>query len=190
MVLSLRDWGVVRARSRHPLLRGKRALARGTFSAVFEGASPTTVLKLTLDRSHYAYMTDYLAPQGVFKPRLVQDFGAIGQTTRGFELYLLEVERLEKLPRGNPSARVVRRVVKHYRDSGYKDLPCEASAVKELDEGFARFLADLNVFISNFDCRFDGKVGNNFLYRPSEDQLVVSDPVFDAQLLVTASRPG
>lgn len=188
MVLYLRDWGVMRARRRHQLLRAKRVLARGTFCAVFEGSRADTVLKLTLDRSHYVYMTDSLSPQGTYKPRLIEDFGAIGQTTKGHELYLIEVERLEKLPRGNLAARVARRVVQHFRQSGYKELPCEEAAVRELDASFAEFLSDLNVFITNFGFRFDGKVGNNFMYRPSEDQLVVSDPVFDAQLLAEAHK--
>jgi len=188
MVLSLRDWGVVRARSRHRLLRAKRVLARGTFSAIFDGSRADTVLKLTLDRSQYVYMTDSLSPQGAYKPRLIEDFGAIGQTTQGHELYLIEVERLEKLPRGNAAARVARRVVKHFWQSGCKELPCEESAVKELDAGFAEFLSDLHAFITNFDFRFDAKVGSNFLYRSSENQLVVSDPVFDAELLAEALK--
>ncbi len=188
MLLKLRDWGVMRARSRHPALKGKRALARGTFCAVFEGSTPSTVYKLTLDRSHYAYMTDGLSPSGDFKPRLIEDFGTIGQTTSGLELYLLEVERLEKLPRGNSAAQVIRRVVKHYRNSGYKELPCEPGDVKGLDGKLARFLCQLNWFIQNFGYTFDGKVGNNFLYRPEDGHLVVSDPVFDAQLLKDSCR--
>lgn len=64
------------------LLLGRRTLGRGTFSAVFEGTTAESVLKLTMGPEQYAYMTDGQAPQGVYKPRLYADHGIVGNTSQ------------------------------------------------------------------------------------------------------------
>ena len=179
MVLNLKDPGVARVRRTHPLLQGKKPFARGSFSAVFDGTQPDRVLKLTVDSLHYCYLTDYCTPQGPHKPVVHQDFDDVGETADGQALYLVEVERLNKLPVGNPYKRLLGRVIRWYTRNGRHYLPDEDTDFKGLPKTLASFFADLNVFVDNYGANFDPKVGNNFLLRPADDTLVVNDPIFD-----------
>lgn len=187
MILHLKDWGVQRAR-RHELLAGKPALARGAFGAIFEGTRPDRVLKLTLDRMHYCYMTDYCAPQGVHKPVLHQDLEAIGETSTGQDIFLIEVERLQPLERKSESSRVIRRLMRKFCLGGHREVPDDLTAVKGYFQSLAAFMGQLNWFAQNYECRIDGKVGQNYMQR-ADGTLVASDPVYDHKLMARYRRP-
>lgn len=187
-VLQLLDRGVQAVRRTHPDLLGKGALARGTFSVVFEGTEPGRVLKLTLDETHYVYMTDGLAPTGPHKPVLFQDYGVVGNTGAGTNLYLLEVERLAPLPRVDRGRRAIARF---FRDTAYSDrLEGEEAHFAEygMSASLANFFSQLCCFASNFSFAVDRAVGQNYMRRLSDGMLVASDPVYDRAQMEREAR--
>lgn len=102
--LRLDQFGVKMAR-RHKLLEGKKPIARGAFSAVFEGRRKNTVLKMTVDDIGYFLFNDACAKVEHWHfPRVVENYFCIGDTIiNGVEypIYLYEMERLEKLKRSS-----------------------------------------------------------------------------------------
>ncbi len=175
-IMKLNDYGVQRARCSQDALRQAKLLGRGTFGAVFEGSKPGRVFKLTTDRSHRDYLVDGLSPEGVYKPKVFEDFDEVGETSKGYSLYLFEMERLQPIRRGTANGRLARRIVNfvgaakrcpEMDDKGWDDLP----------PALFRFMEDLNMFISNFDCRYDMH-WKNFMER-DDGTLVFSDPVLD-----------
>lgn len=99
------------------VLQGKKPIARGCFSAVYDGQRPNTVLKLTADNLGYSLLNDaVIGIGGRHLPRIVKDFFCVGDTNingEDFPLYLYEMERLEKIKTGSPERRLVRQIVKH-----------------------------------------------------------------------------
>jgi hypothetical protein len=180
-VLYLKDWGVERVRRTLPCFANTKLLARGSFGAVFETADPNRVLKLTTDEKHYAYLTDGLAPQGCYKPVVLVDHGEVGETEDGLTLYLVEMERLQKVRTGTENGRLTRRIVNYVGAHAQSAFPETTTAVRGLPAALAGFLEDLNTFISNFACAADAHWGN-FMER-MDGTLVVSDPVYDKPLL-------
>ena len=184
--LQLRDPGVLRARY-HPALRGKPALARGEFSAIFEGSRPDTVLKLTADASHYAYMTDGYAPDGPHKPELIADLDEVGEAATGETLYLLEVERLAPVRKQDEYTRAVRRTMRAVRGAR---IPESVWEDQKLPPSLAAFFQSLNWFAVNFGYCIDAKFGSNYLCRPCDGTLVASDPVFDQRAMRQGRNPS
>jgi len=186
LVLNLKDPVVRRIRATLPIFANTRLLARGTFCAVFETSSPDRVLKLTTDRSHYAYLTDGLAPEGPYKPQVLENHGYLEDTWTGAPLYLLEVERLRPVTPRTENSRLARRIVAYTDGEGEGQYPTQPGQVKGLTEPLAMFCEEVNYFTSNFDCVTDPRVGN-FMER-NDGTLVMSDPVFDHKLLRKLGR--
>lgn len=186
LVLNLKDPVVKRIRATHPSFANTRMLARGTFCAVFETSNPDRVLKLTADRSHYAYLTDGLAPEGPHKPLVLENHGYLDDTLSGAPLYLVEVERLRPVTPRTENSRLTRRIVAYACKDEDGQYPTQIDQVKGLSEPLAQFCEDVNCFTSNFDCITDPRYGN-FMER-NDGTLVMSDPVFDFKLLRKMER--
>ncbi len=175
-IVTLRDPAVSRLRKRHPLLKNKKIIGRGVFCRVFEGSTPQSVYKLTADRSHVEYLTDRLSPQGRFKPVVIEDYGVVGTLKTGTDIYLLEVERLQRLKRRSKNARLVAEIMNQTR----RALPTEDKALEKDQPGLLEFMEDLNNFTYNFLCTFDLHYAN-FMER-TDGTLIFSDPVFDEEI--------
>lgn len=65
----------------HPLLKGKKLIGRGMFSAVFE-TGPDTVLKLTVDSVNYALLVGPARMIGAHFPHVLEDQGGGWQQSR------------------------------------------------------------------------------------------------------------
>jgi hypothetical protein len=177
-ILNLNDWNVKRLRATHPAFAGTRLLARGSFCAVFTMPDPTRVLKLTTDATHIGYLTDGLAPQGAYKPQVLAEHDVDVETSHGLSLYLLEVERLQKVQPGSPAKKLAGRLMRYFKE--HERLPDEPGEVEGLTAPLARFLDQLNWFFTNYRARPDLKL-DNFMQR-DDGTLVLSDPVFDHRL--------
>lgn len=96
----------------HPILKGKKLIASGMFSGVFEGNSPNTVLKLTICPATHSMLTEI---DDVHSPKLIKDYGVVGEFMTGTNvtetkltkpvrklvpMYLVEVEKLHKIKPG------------------------------------------------------------------------------------------
>jgi hypothetical protein len=178
-VLSLRDPSVVSLRRSHPAFAGTRLLKRGSFCGVFSQPQSDCVLKLTTDSSHVGYLTDWCAPKGDYKPRVLTDHGQVGETSlRALPLYLLEVERLKPLQAGSASSKLARRLSRFTR--ACRNFPEDLQALSDLSPPLLEFIAQLSWFIDNYDCKLDAHA-QNFMER-DDGTLVFSDPVFDHKL--------
>jgi len=177
-VLCLSDPVVKQLRREHPAFKGTRLLKRGMFCGVFSMPSPDRVLKLTTDRSHSGYLTDWCAPKGDYKPMVLEDYGQVAETQAGdLPLHLLEVERLFPVRRGSPNAKLVTRLIK-FTDR-MPNFPEDLSGL-DVAPALKMFLEELTWFIGNYDCKLDtGR--NNFMER-ADGTLVFSDPTFDYKL--------
>ena len=189
--LNLTDSGIKAARC-HEAIAGKKVMARGAFSAVFDNGN--TVHKLTLDK--YAYM---LCTDGVIGcssrhfTQVFHNYGDVGEVD-GEPVYLFECEKLEKLPKAGPLRALARRVcrqatthasnhIRFHREQEGLTLAIQELAMDELlpetlQEGFA----DLHKFASNVEEGWGLDLHTaNLMVRPSDSTLVISDPLADVK---------
>lgn len=185
-VLNLKDWRVSKARRSISLLRDKKALARGSRSAIFEGSAPDRLLKLMADTPGYLYLTDRYAPKGPHTPVTYEDFGSVGETEAGVTLYLVEVEKLIRRPRAHPSNRILKKAygislatkMRHGGRWAPSNLPEDPEEYPWLPPSLAEFFGELNQFVGNMQVLLDYNLGKNYLLR-ANGELVANDPVFE-----------
>jgi hypothetical protein len=174
-ILDLADLNVKALRATHPAFAGTKLLARGGFCAVFTMPDPARVLKLTTDKQHVCYLTDGIAPQGEHKPQVLVEHDIDTETKNGLNLYLLEVERLQKIQAGSPAKKLATRMMRFYKE--HRRLPQGLADIEGMTPSLAQFLQDLTWFVTNYEARLDLKM-DNFMQR-ADGTLVMSDPVFD-----------
>lgn len=127
-ILTLNDAAVRKLRREHPILKGKKLIASGQYSGVFEGTTPETVLKLTIDAPSYVFHSLYMRSHGLPKKHFTQvvaDYGVVGEfviaknipvtaitkpTNLCVPIYLYECERLEKLPTKTDNSKLVMKI--------------------------------------------------------------------------------
>ena len=83
----------------HPLLARTKLIGRGAYSMIFLGAS--NVFKLTTDRVSYELAESQMQWQCASLPKVIGLHGQIGTTDGGLPLFLMAIERLEKLVLGS-----------------------------------------------------------------------------------------
>jgi hypothetical protein len=188
--LNLSDAGVKAARC-HEAIIGKKVLARGSFSAVFDTGN--TVHKLTLDQYAYMLSTDQVI--GCSSRHFTQvlfNHGEIGEVD-GHPLYLFECE-LEKLPKSGPLRALARRVCRqatthatshlrfHRKREGLTLAIQELSMDESLPESVQEAFAELHQFASNVEEGWGLDLHSaNLMVRPTDDTLVISDPLADVK---------
>lgn len=194
-ILQLTDPGVKSVISTHPALQGKARIGRGFYSIVFDNGD--TVLKLTADAHHYDLLQFYA--EGSCFPKVVNNYGCVGDQKRGnFPLYLLEIEKLVKVPGKTANSKTVHRLCKNaakmmavktpifekhadkinmarivpetfYQMSEDKELP---TALREGLEQLGRFALDYEGVGMDFH-------PSNFMQRESTGELILSDPIMN-----------
>lgn len=203
MAVLLLNQASVRDALRHPELIGKKRFARGEFSAVFD-AGEEKVIKVTVDSIQYEIFTRYEWDNRHF-PIVTTDHGIIGEQTiydeDSLSIYMVEMERLVKLPRGGEVTRLVRKLVrkaddlhlKHLKGWNYDytratvDTLDKLSEWGALPESLRASLAELSCRVANYDGANLDIHSGNVMIRPSTGELVLSDPICDARTLI-ASR--
>ena len=174
-ILKLRDAGVRRA-TRLPVLAGLPRIGRGTFAAVYDNGN--SVLKLTCDRVHYSMLCDGLAPRGEHFPKVIRDYGEVGEM-KGDPLFLVEVEKLTSIHRSSPEARTSARklikIIEHHwsrtwtptylgnQGAGQKNAKLLAGARflralmfdQNIPEQMRQAFEELSIFVENFQCGLD-----------------------------------
>jgi hypothetical protein len=183
-LINLRDKGV-RGALLHPIIQGKKRLARGVYSVVFEGQD--SVFKLTVDRVAYelaAQQADWKCP-GL--PLTVALHGEIGSTEDGIPLRLIELERLAPLARGSKERSACLAIGKRVAQSRHRfDLASdqlgevapfiETNILREAVEHLSDF-AKARSSYAVLDLH-----GGNFMQRPSTGEPVITDPFLDAEI--------
>jgi hypothetical protein len=193
----------VKSAMNHPLLKDKKPIGRGVFSAVFEGTRKNTVLKMTVDDISYCLLNDCtVGVKHRHFPRVIENHGDIGAARINwmhYPIYLYEVERLEKLKNGSDTKRLARMISKsqdkaHRRNSIYR-LDDYTKAHIELtvmarDAMLPRSIRNALSLLSDFCSNMPGSVLDmhlgNFMQRKN-GELVITDPLASAEIMNKAS---
>lgn len=173
-ILSKKDPAVSRLIKSSELLRAAKELGSGNFGKVFTSSKPTRVLKLTTDKTHYEYLIGKTAPASIFRPRVYKDFGKIGNTSNGVEIFLLEVERLRKLCYPSKNYSMVAALTDFYVSRSR--LPEFMLELPGVSREMAEFMKRLNAFKKSIGAGYD--IGDrNFMERRT-GTLVFNDPLY------------
>ena len=194
-ILHMTDPGVKNVIRSHPALQGKKQIGRGFYSVVFDNGD--TVLKLTADAHHYDLLQFYA--EGKSFPAVVQNHGCVGEQREGkFPLYLLEVEKLVKVPGKTLNSKIVHKLcrtaarmmaVKTPVFERHADKIDMARIVPETfyqmseDEELPAYVREGLEQLGRFSLDYEG-VGmdfhpSNFMQREATGELVLSDPILN-----------
>lgn len=195
-VLRLDDWRVKLA-LQHEALKGKKCIARGAFSAVYEGSKPNTVLKVSVDNLGYWMLNCRATKVSHWHfSRVIENHGCIGDMKIGgvdFPIYLVEIERLENLKVGSDAKRLATLLSKQQRRSTMKcislnsqigDSTSTVDAITDIlnsrpPRSVSNALKQLREFCESYaGARLDMHLGN-FMQRKN-GELVITDPLMDS----------
>lgn len=178
----------VRAALRHPALAGLKRIGRGAFCVVYDKGE--TVLKATSDPVQYGFYTDYTAPNGPHFPKLIHNYGEIGETAAGDSIYLVEMEKLSKIPRSGPLRQEAKRLLTIMHGAAVMTAGCgdekrdshEALLMAADDDRLTvdlrAALLDVADFISNYDAMQDFGMKNLML---RDQTIILNDVVADVR---------
>lgn len=180
---SAKELGVQRA-LKHPVLQGKTVIGRGVYSIVLSGG--ISVFKLTIDRMAYALAEHQVQWQSSVMPVILGLHGIVGATDTRVPLFLIEMERLDKLVTGTDVRKrclsIARQLKKYIK---YDDSPAvrlrRASALQQEAE-MERGLMLLADFIeSRWPAAELDLHSANFMRRPDTGEAVITDPIMDME---------
>lgn len=192
-----------RAAMRHPALRGKERIGRGFFAAVFDNGD--TILKLTCDSRAYDFHCDmaglHIAGNRHFT-RVVEDFGDIGEQD-GNVIYLMEMEKLEKLQPATPQKKFAKKIERNCakmllskqpafeRLSGRVDrsriVPETLFQLSENEAEYGESMCNAFERLASFSMNYEHVCldihSGNIMVRPDTGDIILMDPIADAKLL-------
>nr|EKU0941006.1 hypothetical protein [Acinetobacter baumannii] len=205
-IFILNDQSVKTVRNTHSALKGKKLIARGQFSGVYESGNSDTVLKLSIDAMGYESLFGpySLSRESNHFTRPIRDFGKVGEfivgknisktaitqpKTMPVPMYLYEIERLHKLPVKGPNRSLVNRICKKLRilnGCSFIDDRHERNITCLMDLAFDDHLKDhpslsmsfltMAKFLKQNSDAFPDLHTGNFMQR-QDGTLVISDPV-------------
>lgn len=206
-IFVLNDIDVRNVRKTHPALKGRKLLASGQFSGVFESGNPDTVLKLSIDDMGYKMLFGAEALQGDYFVRTIKDYGIVGHFTTSKNLpessharpkktrvpmYLYEIERLHKVPSLGENRRIINKLCKRLREldtfsviesRSERGVMCLADLSGDrtltAKPELSRAIIDLAEFLYKHKDAFADLHTGNFMQR-KDGTLVLSDPVGSA----------
>ncbi|MCB1927406.1 MAG: hypothetical protein KDH17_05155 [Rhodocyclaceae bacterium] len=172
----------------HPLLDGRREIARGEYSIVLDATQPARVMKLVSSPADYFLYTADDRPQGPHFLTVFADHGEVGRALSGYPFHLLEVERLLPLVPGSTAADQACELIERYwegcrqwaqlgRDMGRIALYHLVQGPTIASESIHRALIALSDFIEEYQVLPDILNADNLMMR-ADGTLVFSDPVF------------
>ncbi|WP_354734515.1 hypothetical protein [Acinetobacter nosocomialis] len=205
-ILLMNDPSVIAIRKNHEALKGRKLIASGMFSGIFESGNPNTVLKLTACPASYFLLTDEtLKIEDIHSPKLIKNYGQVGEYLVGknvkethltkpnrklVPLYLFEVEKLEKIGKGENRSLALNLTYELRRrlanlEHGHSVRGATAKILTELAKELpqlqnlptvATYIKKLNQFVANYGDAFYDIHAANLMQRP-DGTVVFSDPV-------------
>lgn len=195
-VLRLTDHNIKRARQ-HAAISGKKPIARGCFSAIFDGSKPSTVFKLTIDPIGYWMLNCSAAHvEGKHFPKVVQNLQEVGITNiqgKEYFIYLFEMERLLPLKRYAENYQEARSVMTGSWNMGRKSFSTSdrigsiLTSNQKISKSVKLAVAELERFAQDYnnDMTLDMHTGN-FMQRKN-GTLVITDPMAEKRLFEIAT---
>lgn len=176
---------------RFPVLHAKKVIGEGVFSCVFEGTTPETVLKLTVDEAYYRFILEHGHGNGI--PRLIKDWGSVDNEVHG-ALYLVEIQKLIALKRWDHDDLILERdaVIGFV---GYKvamneqimqPVSCQHGHARALDEvreadmfspSVSHAMTAIAAFLRSSDLDLLLDLSNPENYMTDGKQLFITDPL-------------
>jgi hypothetical protein len=180
-LFSANDKGV-RLALKHLPLKDLPVIGRGVYSIILgDGAS---IFKLTVDRSAYELAERQVQWKCCALPEIIELYGVVGTTDIGLPLYLIKMERLDKLVTGSAERKrcmSISRQLKKYLKviDPHSDRLRRVNAGQMPDE-VGRALHLLADFVESRDesINMDLHVAN-FMLRPVTGEIVITDPFMD-----------
>lgn len=174
----------VRLALKHPLLVNRPVIGRGAYSIVLD--DDESVFKLTIDRAAYELAERQSRWQCAGLPAIQGLHGMVGSIDCGVPLFLIEMERLQKLETGTATrsrclsiARQLRRYLKD-GETPYRRL--RDVGTRQPDDGIGRALVLLaEILDSRWPAAELDLHGANFMQRPCSGEAVIADPFMDIQ---------
>lgn len=205
-ILLMNDPSVMAIRKSHKALQGRKLIGSGMFSGIFESGDPNTVLKLTTCAATYQMLTDStLGIDDIHSPKIIKNYGHVGDYMIGkniketkitkpvrklVPLYLFEVERLEKISKGNNRSIALNltfelrnRLAEMKHDESVRGAT--AKILMEMGQDLPNlkqittlpaYFEKLNNFVANYKNAFYDIHAANLMQR-SDGTIVFSDPV-------------
>jgi len=193
-ILKLDDWRVKLA-TQHEAIKGKKPIARGVFSAIYDGSRPNTVYKLTADSFGYWMLNcDYYGVKHRHFPKVFKNFGEVGEIKLGkkeFPLYLFEMERLERVSgeAKKQAQAIVRQQGKTLTNAWqWPQLDRAFFCVQDMlrSKSFSRSVLNAFAQLEEFCCNYPGAALDmhigNFMKRKN-GELVITDPLMDKAVM-------
>lgn len=204
-ILLLNSKEVSSVRKYYTELHGKKLLASGVFSGVYEGSTENSVYKLTICPESYNLLLSGTVGTSKHAPKVLRDFGMVGEFLTGTNIvetkltkpvkklvpmYLVEVERLHKLdPKNKKIAKRIHEKLKETLYLAEEDeelFPLLSKALINVGhelrfagygEGFVSYFEALikHMELLGRDAFFDMH-SQNFMQR-ADGTLVFSDPI-------------
>ena len=211
-IFTLNDPIVKDIRRNHPLLQDRKLIGSGQFSGVFEGTTPDTVLKLSIDEASYLFHTDDLLMPSNRQhfTKVTFDCGCVGTFTTSknitrtalsnpielqVPIYLYEVEKLHKIKQGTDNGKIAKRLTRDWREqdslSTCKDIRTRAQdiAFKLRDMAFYQHVntsvMDAIDEIADFMANYDRAfvdIHGANMMQRADGTFVFSDPVGDLRI--------
>jgi len=182
-ILDMRRKGAREVRAL-PQIKGLPIIGTGSFATVYDRGN--TVFKLTADQFQYDfYVAGFDNPAF---PKVLADYGKVGEVG-GMPVYLLEMEKLNKIEAGTGAKSFVESFLFRYwisyptHDTEVSEVQCCAEALMNMAdmESFSTRLSggllDMAGFMIEKNCVADFHAGN-FMLRGH--QVVLNDPVADS----------
>lgn len=205
-ILLLSSSSVKKVRNSHPALKGKKLLASGMFSGVYEGSTPNTVLKLTICPGTCSMLLDSKLRSSKHQPKIIHDYGCVGAFTTGTNvietkitkpvkrlvpMYLIEVEKLNKLTPKSETMLFAKRLSKLMQnalageDMGATERQMQILRDTSAEPTISAYFDGLIDFVARNKGRvfFDMHPAN--MMQRSDGTLVFSDPIGSTEIFDT-----
>jgi hypothetical protein len=172
----------VRLALKYPLLNDMPVIGRGVFSIILgDGAS---IFKLTVDRAAYELAERQVQWKCSALPEILELYGIVGTTEIGLPLYLIKMERLDKLVTGSAERKRCMSISRQLRKY-IKGIDLHSDRLRRVNAGqttdeVGRALHLLADFVEFRDesINMDLHVAN-FMLRPVTGEIVITDPFMD-----------
>lgn len=174
----------VRLALKHPRLLNRPVIGRGAYSIVLDNEE--SVFKLTIDRAAYELAERQSEWQCPGLPVIRGLHGMVGSIDCGVPLFLIEMERLQRLEVGTATRSrclsIARQLRRYLENEDTPSRRLRKASTRQPDDGIGRaFVLLAEILDSRWPAAELDLHGANFMRRPYSGEAVIADPFMDIQ---------